>query len=193
MNPLFLLGSDPHPTGFVAGFRKLVSLRNQSNLEFGIEFTQLGFNDKQLIRDVKSWYLDDTVRHGYTNRGQIIGSGIGPGGNSQLFEVAWNKGMNRISLQLERRIHNNDFFYYTFERIKDYRRHWADIIATLSINRTYKNFMYGGSINTLRTLNYQWWYIERDPVITWQNYFQNGLDYLTLQGQLYLYYRFNLK
>ena len=193
MNPLFLLGSEPQPTGFIAGFRKLVSLRNQSNLEFGIEFTQLGFNDKQLIRDVKSWYLDDTVRHGYTNRGQIIGSGLGPGGNSQLFEAAWNNGLNRISIQVERRIHNNDFFYYTFERIKDYRRHWADIIATLSVNRTYKNFMYGGSITTLRTLNYQWWYIERDPVITWQNYFQNGLDYLTLQGQLYLHYRFNLK
>jgi hypothetical protein len=193
MNPLFLLGSESQPTGFVAGFRKLVSLRNKSNLEFGIEFTQLGFNDKQLIRDVKSWYLDDTVRHGYTNRGQIIGSGLGPGGNSQLFEAAWNNGMNRISLQLERRIHNNDFFYYTFERIKDYRRHWADIIASLSINRTYKNFMFGGSLTTLRTLNYQWWYIERDPVITWQNYFQNGLDYLTLQGQLYVNYRFNLK
>jgi len=193
MNPLFLLGSDPQPTGFVAGFRKLVSLRNKSNLEFGIEFTQLGFNDKQLIRDVKSWYLDDTVRHGYTNRGQIIGSGIGPGGNSQLFEAAWNKGMNRISIQVERRIHNNDFFYYTFERIKDYRRHWTDLIGSLSVNRTYKNFLFGGSITTLRTLNYQWWYIEKDPVITWQNYFQNGLDYLTLQGQLYLHYRFNLK
>jgi len=60
MNPLFLLVSDPQPTGFVAGFRKLVSLRKKSNLEFGIEFTQLGFNDRQLIRDVKSWYLDDT-------------------------------------------------------------------------------------------------------------------------------------
>ncbi|MEY2595760.1 MAG: hypothetical protein RI965_1032 [Bacteroidota bacterium] len=193
MNPLFLLGSDPQPTGFVAGFRKIVSLRKKSNLEFGIEFTQLGFNDRNLIRDVKSWYLDDTVRHGYTNKGQVIGSGLGPGGNSQMFEAAWNNGMNRISVQVERRIHNNDFFYYTFERIKDYRRHWTDLVGSLSITKNYKNFLLGGSITTLRTLNYQWWYIEKDPVITWQNYFQNGLDYLTLQGQLYLHYRFNLK
>jgi hypothetical protein len=193
MNPLFLLGSEPQPTAFVAGFRKIVSLKDQSNLEFGIEFTQLGFNDKELIRDVKSWYLDDSIRHGYTHRGQIIGSGLGPGGNSQLFEAAWNNGMSRISIQVERRIHNNDFFYYTFERIKDYRRHWTDLVGSLSITKNYKNFLFGGSITTIRTLNYQWWYIERDPVITWQNYFQNGLDYLTLQGQLYMHYRFNLK
>jgi len=193
MNPLFLLGSEPHPTGFVAGFRKLVALRKKSNLEFGIEFTQLGFNDRQLIRDVKSWYLDDTIRHGYTNRGQIIGSGLGPGGNSQLFEAAWNNGMNRVSLQVERRIHNNDFFYYTFERIKDYRRHWTDLISSLRVDRRYKNFLYGGSITALRTLNYQWWYIEYEPVVSGFTYFRNGLDYITLQGQLYLHYRFNLK
>jgi Capsule assembly protein Wzi len=193
MNPLFLLGSEPQPTGFVAGFRKLISLRKKSNLEFGIEFTQLGFNDRNLIRDVRSWYLDDTIRHGYTNRGEVIGSGLGPGGNSQLFEAAWNNGMNRISLQVERRIHNNDFYYYTFERIKDFRRHWTDLITTLRIDRQYKNFLYGGSITAMRTLNYQWWYIEYEPVVSGFTYFRNGLDFLTLQGQLYLHYRFNLK
>ena len=40
----------------------------------------------------------------------------------------------------------------------------------------------------MRSLNYQWWYMEYDA-----NYFKNGLDYLTFQGQLYFNYRFDFQ
>ena len=122
-----------------------------------------------------------------------MGSGLGPGGNSQLLEVAYNKGINRVALVVERRIHNNDFFYYTFERIKDWRRHWVDAIATLKVDHQYKNFLFGGSFTVMRSNNYQWWYKEYDPVINPSTYYKNGLDFMTLQGQVYFNYRFNLK
>jgi len=188
MSPLFFMDEAATPTAFVAGFRKMFSLKKEASFEFGAEFTQLGFNNPDLIFNVKSWYLSDSVRHGYTNNGKVIGAGIGPGGNSQLVEIAYNKGINRIALQFERRIHNNDFFYYTFERILDWRRHWTDALATIKIDKTYKNFLFGGSITTMRTLNYQWMYKEYDT--TW---YKNGLDFLTLQGQVFFHYRFNLK
>ena len=189
MNPLFFMDDLTVPTAFVAGFRKLFPLRgHHSNLEIGLEMTQLSLNRSSPIYGIKSWYLGDSVRQGYTNKGKVIGSGIGPGGNSQLVEVAWNHGINRIALQVERRIHNNDFYYYTFEGIKDFRRHWIDAICNLKVDRQYKNFLFGGGLTMMRSLNYQWWYMEYDA-----NYFKNGLDYLTFQGQLYFNYRFDFQ
>lgn len=193
LNPLFLMANTTVPTAFVAGFRKLFPQKNGANLEFGMELTQLSFNNAKLIFDAKSWYLGDSVKQGYTNRGKVMGSGLGPGGNSQLLEVAYNKGINRVALVVERRIHNNDFFYYTFERIKDWRRHWVDAIATLKVDHHYKNFLFGGSFTAMRSNNYQWWYKEYDPVINPSTYYKNGLDFMTLQGQVYFHYRFNLK
>jgi hypothetical protein len=188
MSPLFFMDDAAAPTAFVAGFRKMFPLKKETSFELAAEFTQLGFNSVNLINNVQSWYLSDTVRHGYTNNGKVIGSGIGPGSNSQLIELAYNNGIDRISLQLERRIHNNDFFYYTFARILDFRRHWTDAMATVKIDKTYKNFLFGGSVTMMRTLNYQWMYKEYDAI-----WYKNGLDFLTLQGQLYFHYRFNLK
>lgn len=193
LNPLFLFTNTTTPTAFVAGFRKLFPQKSGANLEFGLELTQLSFNNTDLIFNVESWYLGDSVKQGYTNRGKVIGSGLGPGGNSQLLEIAYNKGINRVALIIERRIHNNDFFYYTFERIKDWRRHWVDAIATLKVDHHYKNFLFGGSFTVMRSNNYQWWYKEYDPVINPSNYYKNGLDFMTVQGQVYFHYRFNVK
>jgi hypothetical protein len=195
MNPLFFMDDLTVPVAFVAGFRKLFPLRGrQSNLEIGLELTQISLNRASLISGVKSWYLGDSVRQGYTNKGKVIGSGIGPGGNSQLLEIAWNHGINRIALQVERRIHNNDFYYNTFERIKDFRRHWLDAICNVKVDRQYKNFLFGGGISMVRSLNYQWWYMDyEEPISDGSNYFKNGLDYITFQGQLYLNYRLDFK
>ena len=195
MNPLFFMDDLTVPVAFVAGFRKLFPLRGrQSNLEIGLELTQLSLNRVSLISGVKSWYLGDSVRQGYTNKGKVIGSGIGPGGNSQLVEIAWNHGINRIALQVERRVHNNDFYYYTFERIKDFRRHWLDAICNVKVDRQYKNFLFGGGISMVRSLNYQWWYMDYEDISSdGTNYFKNGLDYITFQGQLYFNYRLDFK
>ncbi len=195
MVPLFFMDELTVPTAFVAGFRKLFPLRaHRSNIELGLEFTQLSLNRASLINDVKSWYLGNFVRQGYTNNGKVIGSGIGPGGNSQLMEIAWNHGINRIALQVERRIHNNDFYYYTFDRIKDFRRHWVDAICNIKVDRQYKNFLFGGGLSTVRSLNYQWWYMEyEDFGADGSNYFKNGLDYITFQGQIYCNYRLDFR
>ncbi len=195
MVPLFFMDELTVPTAFVAGFRKLFPLRaHRSNIELGLEFTQLSLNRASLINDVKSWYLGDIVRQGYTNNGKVIGSGLGPGGNSQLMEIAWNHGINRIALQVERRIHNNDFYYYTFDRIKDFRRHWVDAICNFKVDRQYKNFLFGGGLSMMRTLNYQWWYMEyEDFSADGSNYFKNGLDYITFQGQIYCNYRLDFR
>ena len=195
MNPLFFMDDVTVPVAFIAGFRKLFPLRGrQSNLEVGLELTQLSINRASLISGVKSWYLGDSVRQGYTNNGKVIGSGIGPGGNSQLLEIAWNHGINRIALQVERRIHNNDFYYYTFARIKDFRRHWVDAICNLKVDRQYKNFLFGGGLSMVRSLNYQWWFVDYEAFSSdGRNYFKNGLDYITFQGQLYFNYRIDFK
>ncbi len=36
------------------------------------------------------------VTHGYTNRGEVLGAGIGPGGNLLSANVSWVKGLKQI-------------------------------------------------------------------------------------------------
>lgn len=193
LNPLFFLEKEPIPSGLIIGMKKIFPLKNDEFIDFGMEYTNLSLKDIYQIKDIKSWYIDDSVRHGYTNNGKIIGSGLGPGGESQLIEIGLNKGINRIGIQFERRVHNNDFYYYSFERIRDFRRHWVDLITNFEVDLQYKNFLFGGKFTIARTLNYQWFYQEYAPVIDGNSYYKNGLDYMTVQGSLYVHYLLNLK
>lgn len=193
INPLFFLEKESIPSGLIIGIKKLIHLDDKKFIDIGFEYTDLSLKDIYQIKNIKSWYIDDSTRHGYTNNGKVIGSGIGPGGESQLIEVGINKGINRIGIQFERRVHNNDFYYYSFERIRDFRRHWVDLITNFEIDLQYKNFLFGGKLTIARTLNYQWFYQEYEPILDGNSYYKNGLDYMTVQGGLYVHYLLNLK
>ena len=41
----------------------------------------------RLIRNAGSWYEHSWVYDGYTNKGEVLGSAIGPGSNSHYFSL----------------------------------------------------------------------------------------------------------
>ena len=103
--------------GSVLGLSKIFSSNRQHYWEFLAEMTnlQLQTRAEQYSTNVPpSWYLGAYVRQGYTNNGQIIGAGIGPGATSQTIELNWRKAKNRIGISAERRLHNNDFYVFSF-------------------------------------------------------------------------------
>ncbi len=188
-NIINIFSETQYPRAYVAGMRKLFHAKNKSFLEFSAEFTQLQLPQAELIRSAKSWYTNDYVREGYTNMGQVIGAGIGPGSNSQMLGFAWVKDIKRVGILFERIVRNNDFYYNAFEQSKDFRRHWTDLSTTVSTDWSYKKCLFSANISLIRSLNYQWWYFDYLPLTSPTNYFQNGYDVLNFHAHLSFSYR----
>lgn len=182
-----IIEKEPYRRAYTAGIRKLLAThKNNSYIQFGLEFTQMQAPTPELIRSPDSWYTHQYVRQGYTNNGKSIGAGIGPGSNSQTIEIAWIKGFNRVGLQFERLIHNSDFYYFSFERLGDFRRHWVDVSASLKADWTIKHFYLSLNASFIRTLNHQWVVVQIDP----RDYFTPSNDYFSINSSLSVVYRF---
>ncbi|MEL7006816.1 MAG: capsule assembly Wzi family protein, partial [Bacteroidota bacterium] len=127
------LMSPRHSRAFIFGMSKIfdVSLNNWV-MQVSYEHTHMEQSNNFLIRDAGSWYLHSTVRHGYTNRGEVLGAGIGPGSNYDYFEIALVDGIKKIGFEFERLAHNQDFFYAAFRDTRDWRRFWIDYTFGLS-------------------------------------------------------------
>ena len=178
--------TNPEPSrAYIFGLQKLVPLKKRTDeyIRVGLELTQLQQSDKKSIVNADSWYINSLVRHGYTHKGEVLGAGVGPGGNLQSLNVAWIKGLKQVGLQLERYVHNNDFYYYTFG---DIRIHWVDVSASAIANWDYKNLLLNMQVGLIRSLNYQWWYREYGR----EDYYAPGRDVISFRGNLGATYRF---
>jgi hypothetical protein len=186
MMPWNLITNTPYRRGYTAGIRKLFAGKNLSHILAAFELTELQAPTDNLVQDPDSWYTDRFVRQGYTQMGRSLGAGIGPGSNSQTLEIAWVKGFKKIGIQFERLQHNNDFYYYAFKSIGDFRRYWVDISTTFKADWNYERFFFSGQLGIIRSLNYQWLVIQLDP----RNYFAPGNEYLNIAAKIGVGYRF---
>lgn len=185
LTPLDFITSDAFRRAYIVGFRKLFPTKNNAHFLFAAELTQMQAQTAEFIRKPDSWYSHEYVREGYTNRGRSMGAGIGPGSNSQTFEIAWVKGLKRIGLQFERLRHNSDFYYYAFEYTNEFRRHWIDLSTNLKVDWHFKNLFLSGQFGLIRSYNYKWLIIQVDP----NNFFAPGNEILNVAGKLSLKYR----
>jgi hypothetical protein len=147
-----------HARAYILGGRKIFTTTRKTDVEFMFELTQLENSPTAWLRPQEGWYTHYQVRHGYTNRGQVMGAGIGPGSNSQMFGVNWIKGIKKIGVYFERVVRNNDFYYEAFTPSQNPRFHWVDL--SLNANKQWycKRFLYSANLSFVRSLNYQWRY-----------------------------------
>ncbi|WP_316737860.1 capsule assembly Wzi family protein [Pedobacter aquatilis] len=173
---------------YIFGIRKLFPFDSRvgENLMLSVEVTQMQETDISKVLNLDSWYTSKSIRHGYTNRGQILGAGIGPGANHQSIELSWVKGFKRLGFQVERLVHNNDFYYYAFNDSKDFRRHWTDLSFGASGEWNYKNFLFNAKLQGIQSLNYQWFLMQQPG----EDYMVPGKDVFNLQIQMGVTYRF---
>ncbi|MEN9685668.1 MAG: hypothetical protein RLZZ28_1454 [Bacteroidota bacterium] len=184
--PWNILQSDAYRRAYVAGFRKLFHTKGNAHIQLVAELTQMQAPTAELIREPDSWYTHSYVRQGYTHLGKTIGAGIGPGSNSQTLELAWIKGLKKIGLQFERVRYNSDYYYYAFEYITDFRRHWVDISTTFKADWNFKNLLLSAQIGIVRSYNYQWLVVQVNPT----DFFAPGNEFLNISSGLHLTYRF---
>lgn len=156
---------------YIFGLRKLLPFKKSSNenIMVSVEVTQLqgtSFTDNLAG---KEWYVSKSIRQGYTNQGQELGAGIGPGGNLQSLDVSWVKGLKKLGIQLERYVHDNDFYYYTFSDSHNYSQHWVDLTIAANGEWNYKNLIFNAKIQGIQSLDYQWALKKNGNDITFEN------------------------
>jgi hypothetical protein len=160
---------DSVATGYVAGVRKLFPLSSNSKygaISLNIEVVQLKLPQANLIWNPNllakqsSWYTNSQVRQGYTNRGQIIGTSVGPGGSGQTMQLAWVKGINKIGIGVYRVSHNKDFYYYNYFNGLNYLgpnfKYWSDFTYTLYARLKFGNFILSSELKKTESYNYLW-------------------------------------
>ena len=149
-----LLDSD-HSRAATIGIQKVFKVGNNDIL-FNWEWTQMEQNATRLLRNAGSWYEHFYIYDGYTNKGEVLGSSIGPGSNSHYISVNKIKLNQKIGIALEIVDHDNDFYHEAFSSASDYRRYWKDFNLHLNFNKKFSNVMLSCNLIYIRSLNYQW-------------------------------------
>lgn len=96
-----------HARGFSVGFDKEVQTKKGSVL---IQYEHTNLSGGVSFRPEPLFYAHGVNRQGYTHNGQIIGSGIGPGGNSDNLNIMVKKEKLSFGFWLTRIEFNRDFF-----------------------------------------------------------------------------------
>ena len=144
-----------HSRAITLGLRKIFKQKNNIYL-FDWEWTKLERAQGRVLRKWNSWYTHENVRHGYTNHGEVIGAGIGPGSNSNYFSIKKINKKNVIGFALEIIDQDNDFLFHAFDEANDYRRYWKDFNFHVNLEKDFKKFNFSGNLIYSRSLNYQW-------------------------------------
>lgn len=183
-----------HSRAYIVGFRKLIPLyKDNEFIQIGLELTQMQTPTTRETRATPPWYIHYQVTDGYTNKGQVLGAGIGPGSNLQSLNITWLKGLKRIGLQLERQVNNNDLFYsfaYASADKNQYiNRHWVDLSLGGNFSWTYKSFVLNAQLTYIRSLNYQYQWQDSNPPGDYWNW--NKQDVNNFHAKLGIVYLIN--
>lgn len=145
-----------HSRAYLFGFQKIVSQPSgDQKFLISAEVTQLSQPLSRMLRSAGTWYVH-SINQGYTNGGEVIGAGSGPGGNLQTFEFSWLSGLRKIGLQLERYEHNRDYYQQGLDSGDDFGQGWVDISLGLLTNWDYKNLIVRSRVMGIQSLNYLW-------------------------------------
>ena len=181
-----LLLQPDHSGAYLFGIKKIFDTpKRKSQIELLLEITRMEKSKSSIYRPTPSWYTSANTadQFGYTQMGKVIGAGIGPGGDAQTFKLTVLKKNSNYGYQIERIVHNNDFYYATYG---DIRKNWDDLSNSIFYNQKRKQYLFFAKLNYIKSFNYQW-YLLNTPVSYW-DYTGNDINNFQLQlGITYLF------
>ena len=183
-----LVMSPEHARAYIFGFRKLTPLKGRKDeyLQVNAEVTQTSQSIDRLVRDAYAWYVHFLIRQGYTHEGEVLGAGIGPGGNLQSIDLSWVKKQKLIGVQFERYVHNNDYYYAAIKDLDGQSRRWVDFGFAAFGTWDFKNLLINAKLQGIKSLNYQWQLENYAP----NTYYIPKNDKLNFHAELGVMYRF---
>ena len=180
-----LLDSD-HSRAVTVGLQKIFNI-NDNEFLFSWEWTQMEQTASRLIRNAGSWYTHRWVYDGFTNKGEVLGAGIGPGSNSHYFALSRIRHKEKLGIAFEIIDQDNDFYHEAFASARDPRRYWKDFNLHINFSKKYKEFWLSSNLMYSRSLNYQW---DLDDTAT--EYYHPGNDVNNFHLSIKLAYLFPL-
>ena len=182
------IGSPDHSRAYLFGIRKLMPLKGHEGefISVNAEITQMSQSPDRLVRQAGGWYYHGGVKDGYTNEGQLLGAGVGTGGNLQSLDISWVKGLKKLGLSVERYEHDMDFYNQYIRDLKGQSRRWVDFALAAQGEWNYGNLLFNAKLQGIRSMNYQWRLTGYDP-----NKYEiphNGI--FNFHGELGVSYRF---
>jgi hypothetical protein len=111
----FILRYPFHTQGYTVGLRKSFSLRSDESILglVDIEITNLeSSRDYEMLGPTSFYAWGYGIIQGYTNEGEILGAGIGTGGNSQYLGVSVFYPRGKSKIYVQRINYDNDYVYF---------------------------------------------------------------------------------
>lgn len=149
------LESPEHSRAYLFGFTKLFMLNKSKNkyLKVNFETTRLEQSADRIVRPAGAWYMHGIILHGYTNKGEVLGAGIGPGSNLQTLDFSvWGKDQV-WGVQVERYAHNMDFYYDAYT---EYKHKWVDLALNTYAYKKYGHLGIQAKLNFAHMRNFQY-------------------------------------
>ena len=179
--------SPEHSRSYLFGIRKLIELKNTGQLiEVNAEVTQMSQSIDRILRNAGMWYEHSVMFRGYTHQGEVLGAGVGPGGNLQSLEINWVKNLKKIGFQIERYVHNNDYYNASIDDLDGHSRRWVDYGFAAIGTWDFNHLLLNGKLQGIRSLNYQWQLKNYTP----GTYYIPENDLFNFHGELGISYRF---
>lgn len=100
-----------HAQAYTVGFRKAQTLVGRRLLAVWGEITHLERSVTARGRAVPTYYSHHIVKAGYTQRGEIIGAALGPGGNGQAVGADLYAPWGKAEFFVSRRVRDNDAYW----------------------------------------------------------------------------------
>lgn len=182
-------GSPQHSRAYIFGLSKMIPVKNRNGdfIQVNAEINQMSSSiDREIRPDGGGFYLHGQVAQGYTNEGQVLGSGMGSGGNLQTLSVNWVRGLKKLGLAFDRYEHNADFYNYYLADFNGNSRRWVDFALGAQGEWDYKNLLFSAKLQGIKSLNYQW----RMKDYTANEYYVPHNDVFNVHAELGVSFRF---
>lgn len=124
-----------HSQGYLIGLEKRLGAPDRAWRLRG-ELTRLSRTNTQSERPQPSFFEHGDVIQGHTNRGQLLGSALGPGSNAQFIAVDRTSRSGMAGAYVERIRHNDDAYEDFFADVYGFRAHDTELTLGLyGLNR----------------------------------------------------------
>jgi len=110
--------------GYVLGALKRFTLNSRQRLLFNIEATNLeNTNVSTYFRDFNIWYTSEAIPQGFTQNGQVLGAGIGPGSSTQKINLSFYDTWGMAAVSMSRIAHHNDRHFQNEDYFRSFARY----------------------------------------------------------------------
>lgn len=155
-----LLINPEHSRAFLLGFSKYIPLPSSGFLGIQGEITNTQFSINNIVRwglfDIpnrgRGSYENYQVKHGWTNKGQILGANTGISGNLYSLKIGKYTGLKEISAKIERAEQHPNFYRYAKSAGLEVKP-WVDYSLFVGYSNTFNNLMIKSSSSVIQSRN----------------------------------------